>query len=74
MLFGDLIDRMKARISSGVGFTFDDENTGTLSTKGSDFLRHGASDFLRHGVVHGSGSNNMVHGVRIETAVGSLHS
>lgn len=74
MLFGDLIDRMKARISSGVGFAFDDENTGTLSTKGSDFLRHGASsDFLRHGVRHGSGSNNMVHGVRIETAVGSLH-
>lgn len=72
LLFGDLIDRMKAKISSGVGFSIDDDNQGTLSTKGSDFLRHGASDFLRHGVVHGSSSNGMVHGVRIETAVGSL--
>lgn len=75
ILFGDLIDRMKARISSGVGFEVDDEKTGTLSTKGSDFIRHGASDFLRHGVVHGSstitGSNNS-SGVKIETAVGTL--
>lgn len=76
MLFGDLIDRMKVRIASGVGFSIDDEK-GTLSTKGSDtFVRHGASDFLRHGVVHGS---HMVHGsgangsgVKIETAVGTL--
>jgi hypothetical protein len=72
MLFGDLVDRMKARISSGVGFSVDDDNHGTLSTKGSDFLRHGASNFVRHGVVHGLASNSMVHGVLIETAVGSL--
>lgn len=74
ILFGDLIDRMKHRITSGVEFDLDDENTGTLSTKGSDFIRHGASDFLRHGVVHGSstvGSNNS-SGVKIETAVGRL--
>ncbi|KAL7541035.1 hypothetical protein ACHAXR_010567 [Thalassiosira sp. AJA248-18] len=74
MLFGDLIDRMKVRIASGVGFAIDDEK-GTLSTNQSDnFVRHGASDFLRHGVVHGS---NMQHGsgvkgVQIETAVGNL--
>lgn len=82
MLFGDLIDRMKERIRSGKGFEVDaEDNTGTLSTKGSDqFIRHGASDFLRHGVVHGAGANtmNMTHGaggkskVQIETAVGSL--
>jgi len=69
LLFGDLIDRMKARISSGVGFAVDEETNGTLSTKGSDnFIRHGASDFLRHGVVHGNSSG----GVQIETAVGNL--
>jgi len=76
MLFGDLIDRMKARVNSGVGFEVD-ENVGTLSTKGSDFVRHGASDFLRHGVVHGSTINssaksNTVHGIQIETAAGNL--
>lgn len=74
MLFGDLIDRMKAKISSGAAFEIEDENTGTLSTKGSDFIRHGGSDFIRHGVIHGSGKSNTVHGVRIETAVGSLAS
>ena len=53
-LFGDLIDRMKERIASGVGFAIDDEKA-TLATENSDtFVRHGASDFLRHGVVHGS--------------------
>jgi len=56
MLFGDLIDRMKARVSSGVGFEID-ENVGTLSTKGSDFIRHGASDVPRHDVVHGVNFN-----------------
>mmetsp|Transcript_1938 Transcript_1938/g.3691 ORF Transcript_1938/g.3691 Transcript_1938/m.3691 type:complete len:1102 (-) Transcript_1938:147-3452(-) len=79
MLFGDLIDRMKARISSGVGFAIDVEKTGTLSTKASDsFVRHGASDFLRHGVVHGSGvthgssSISDSGGVPIAMAVGTL--
>jgi hypothetical protein len=67
LLFGDLIDRMRARIKNGVGFAIDDEKTGTLSTKGSDFVRHGASDFLRHGVVHGASNN-----VHIETAVGNI--
>ena len=78
LLFGDLIDRMKARIISGGGFDIDEdaENVGTMSTttKGSDsFLRHG-SDFLRHGVVHGSSSISGGSGskVQIETAVGTL--
>lgn len=80
MLFGDLIDRMKERISSGVGFQFDEEGTdNTLSTKTGDaFIRHGASDFLRHGAP--SSNSSMVHGasmgtkgpVQIETAVGTL--
>ena len=79
MLFGDLIDRMREKISSGAGFQIEDENNGTVSTDVEEsFVRHGvvhgASDFVRHGVVHGSGAGNgsMVHGVRIETAVGSL--
>ena len=79
MLFGDLIDRMREKISSGAGFQIEDENNGTVSTDVEEsFARHGvvhgASDFVRHGVVHGSGAGNgsMVHGVRIETAVGSL--
>jgi hypothetical protein len=84
MLFGDLIDRMKERISTGQGFTFDEGGTdNTMSTKTADtFVRHGASDFLRHGVVHGApqGGGSMVHGsaigakgsVQIETAVGTL--
>lgn len=78
LLFGDLIDRMKARIISGGGFDIDEdaENVGTMSTttKGSDsFLRHG-SDFLRHGVVHGSSTISGGSGskVQIETAVGTL--
>lgn len=54
-LFGDLIDRMKARVVSGEACAgIDDDDRGTLRTKGSDFVRHGGSDFLRHGVVHGS--------------------
>jgi len=68
LLFGDLIDRMKARISSGVGFEIDENDTGTSSTKTPDtFIRHGASDFLRHGsfVVHGSSHV----GGQIESAV-----
>jgi len=53
-LFGSLIDRMKARVISGEEFDggVDDDNNGTLSTKGSEFIRHGGSDFLRHGAVH----------------------
>ena len=71
MLFGDLIDRMKARIISGAGFVIDEDNVGTMSTKSDTFIRHGASDFLRHGVVHGAsnGSSNINgsgNGVRIE--------
>merc|ERR1712183_908931 len=73
MLFGDLVDRMKARVKSGAGFCMDDWENFTLSTKTSDMtnLKHGATDFMssgnfiRHGVQHGSS-------VRIETAVGSL--
>lgn len=60
LLFGDLIDRMKARIDSGVGFTVDDDLAGgTDVSKGSSFVRHGGSDFLRHGssIVHGSGGS-----------------
>lgn len=75
ILFGDLIDRMKNHIKSGAEFNTDAENTGTVSTRGSDFIRHGASDFLRHGVVHGSGSTRgptNFSNVKIETAVGSL--
>jgi hypothetical protein len=53
LLFGELIDRMKARINSGVGFDISEDNgTGTTSSGGS-FLQHGASNFLKHGVVHG---------------------
>jgi len=52
-LFGDLIERMKARVISNKEFVgVDDDNSGTLSTKGSEFIRHGGSDFLRHGAVH----------------------
>merc|ERR1711862_650742 len=52
-LFGSLVDRMKARVISGEEFVgVDDDNSGTLSTKGSEFIRHGGSDFLRHGAVH----------------------
>mmetsp|Transcript_29112 Transcript_29112/g.58129 ORF Transcript_29112/g.58129 Transcript_29112/m.58129 type:complete len:1070 (-) Transcript_29112:185-3394(-) len=58
VLFGDLIDRMKYRIDHGIGFAIDTENTGTVSSKGSEFIRHGASDFLRHGVVHGASAHN----------------
>ena len=75
LLFGDLIDRMKARINSGVGFEIADDNAGTASTKTSQsFVRHGASEFLRHGsVVHGSTVSSGSKGaVQIETAVGTL--
>lgn len=68
MLFGDLIDRMKARIKSGVGFEIDHATNGTQSTE--SFIRHG-SDFIRHG--NGSVAPNIIAGtggVQIETAVG----
>jgi len=48
LLFGDLIDRMRARIKTGAMFIPLDKG-GTESTKSTDFVRHGASDFVRHG-------------------------
>jgi len=72
MLFGDLIDRMRAKAESGTLEYNEDLGAATASTKSSDFIRHGASDFLRHGVVHGGMSNSQKNGVHIETAVGSL--
>ena len=48
LLFGDLIDRMRARIKKGAMFIPLDKG-GTESTKSTDFVRHGASDFVRHG-------------------------
>lgn len=57
LLFGDLIDRMKARIKNGNMF-IPVERGGTESTtksSTSDFVRHGVNDsgpgdnFLRHG-------------------------
>lgn len=61
ILFGDLIDRMRARIKNGSMF-IPVERGGTESTKSasSDFLRHGASDL--------GGSNFIRHGVTSETA------
>ena len=78
LLFGDLIDRMRVRISSGAGFDMDTENPGTMSTT----TKSSADSFLRHGVRHGSsGSDFLRHGsqvrhggVQIETAVGTLGS
>ena len=46
-LFGDMIDRMKARIKSGEGFSVDDDTAGTSSTMGSDYVRHGAAHGIR---------------------------
>lgn len=48
ILFGDLIDRMRARIKSGNMFVIQ-ERGGTESTTSMTFVRHGASDFVRHG-------------------------
>lgn len=49
ILFGDLIERMRARIKSGES-SISEEERGTASTSGT-FIRHGASgsDFIRHG-------------------------
>ncbi len=62
VLFGDLIDRMKARVKGGGGFAIDDDNTNTMTTIGSDYVRHGAdlvrNDLIRHGATmirHGAG-------------------
>mmetsp|Transcript_6071 Transcript_6071/g.12796 ORF Transcript_6071/g.12796 Transcript_6071/m.12796 type:complete len:1062 (-) Transcript_6071:175-3360(-) len=62
VLFGDLIDRMKARVKGGGGFAIDDDNTNTMTTIGSDYVRHGAdlvrNDLVRHGATmirHGAG-------------------
>lgn len=54
-LFGDLIDRMRARIKKGNMF-IPVERGGTEATStSSDFLRHGASnDFIRHGAQNSS--------------------
>eukprot|EP00804_Cyclotella_cryptica_P020261 CCRYP_015874-RB/>CCRYP_015874-RB protein AED:0.14 eAED:0.15 QI:553/0.71/0.62/1/0.85/0.75/8/0/1009 len=50
-LFGDLIDRMRARIKNGNMFV-PVERGGTESTMSStDFLRHGANDSIMHGVM-----------------------
>jgi hypothetical protein len=58
MLFGDLIDRMRSRIQHGIGFTIDEENTGTASTQSSDFIRHGGGlEYLSHGVVYAGSVN-----------------
>lgn len=69
LLFGDLIDRMKARVKSGVGFAIDEliNTTDVSDTKASEFVRHGggASNFVRHGVVHGAPKPD----VKVETAV-----
>ena len=78
MLFGDLIERMKHRIDHGQGFSYEEEATGTASTKSNEvstpFIRHGASDFLRHGsgVRHGSINSASKNNIQIETAVGKL--
>lgn len=83
ILFGDLIDRMKARVASGKGFTFEEnDQNNTVSTTGSDFLRHGTQ--IVHGgstigssnmMIHSGGTNTVtgrrptVEAVNIETAV-----
>jgi len=62
MLFGDLIDRMRLRIQSGICFAIDEENMGTASTQSSDFIRHGGgSEFIKDGVAYeGSLNRNAV--------------
>jgi len=70
LLFGDLIDRMRARVSSVANFYTEGETDGTLSTKVSEhFASHGASDFLRHGASNFISSSNNNAKVGIETAV-----
>jgi hypothetical protein len=50
ILFGDLIDRMRARIKSGNMFIIQDRGgTESTTSRKSTFVRHGASDFVRHG-------------------------
>lgn len=69
LLFGDLIDRMRARIKSGNMFIPLERGAGTESTEASsDFLRHGAqSDFVRHGALSESVSDNFLrHGSAME--------
>ena len=59
LLFGDLIDRMRARIKNGTMFIPTDRpGVGTESTVSSDFIRHGASDFVRHGSMPDSGGDS----------------
>ena len=50
VLFGDLIDRMRARIKSGNMFIIQDRGGTESTTSRKSFVRHGgASDFVRHG-------------------------
>ena len=69
-LFGDLIDRMRARIKNGNMFIpVERGGTETTTESSSDFLRHGAnSDFVRHGAMNDSvGSDNFLrHGSSVE--------
>jgi len=75
-LFGDLIDRMRAKVISGADFNIEEEKAGaqTLSTEGSEnfatgFIRHGASQFIRHGASNFVSSSKSNAKVGIEMAV-----
>ena len=75
-LFGDLIDRMRAKVMSGADFNIEEEKAGaqTLSTEGSEnfaagFIRHGASQFIRHGASNVVSSSKSNAKVGIEMAV-----
>jgi len=50
-LFGDLIDRMRAKVKCGADFGTEEGTDGTASTNSNSeiVLRHGAPGFLRHG-------------------------
>jgi len=81
-LFGDLIDRMRAKVTSGADFNVEEEKAGTMSTltvpeEGSEnfapgFLGHGASQFIRHGASNFISSSNSIAKVGIETAVETI--
>lgn len=65
LLFGDLIDRMRARIKSGTMFVpLERGGTEAATDNSSDFLRHGAnSDFVRHGAMDSTTSSGFLrHG------------
>jgi hypothetical protein len=74
ILFGDLIDRMRARIKNGSMFIPLERGAETDATDtSSDFLRHGvmhgANDIIQHGAVNdsGMGSSFLRHGSVLET-------